>query len=415
MMRSISTTAFASVFLLSSTVLAQDAAAPAPAAPAPAPAEPAPKERIQLDKSPSADAPVLEELPVEVLPDKVEEPEPPPPEPTPVAPVVDNTPPPEPEPAKAKLLPAPTLPRILVLELVDKGAGADITAALSEAMAAQALKSHPGEVVTTQQLRLLMRAQATQQSLGCESFECSMSLGELTEAEKVLSGSVAKVGQDVVITLRMAETVGDDFKTVQRKVPLHQDLYFYATRQLTSLLLTGRSVETRVPVYIGSSIDGASIIVDGQGMGVAPKTLSLDPGFHEIRVLQEGYVAWRTQVEVEDATPLEVYAILVEEGVTLWPAAAVSAGLGVVTLAGAGVLFAYAFNAYDAERLPIPVEVGGYAADNSYVGLDPATKSDLRERQRAVQVFYFSSVGTAVVGTILVGVGGALLLADFVE
>ena len=73
---------FACLALASTSAVAQDAPAPAAPPPTTAPAasttaEPA-KERVKLDKSPSAEAPTLEELPVEVLPDKVEEPEPPP-------------------------------------------------------------------------------------------------------------------------------------------------------------------------------------------------------------------------------------------------------------------------------------------------------------------------------------------------
>ncbi|MCP4498717.1 MAG: PEGA domain-containing protein [Deltaproteobacteria bacterium] len=416
--------AFVLTGLFASTSFAQDAAPaavnpavgdpnPNPAAAAEgAPAVEATTPRVKVGSSPKITAPGLEELPVEVLSDKPVEVE------TPAPPIkVEIAPQPEkiPEvPEKKSVLPKPTLPRLLVLNLIDKGAGAQITEALSEAMTAQALKSHPGEVVTVQQLELALRAQETQQSLGCEAMSCFTSLGEITDAETILSGTVSKVGRDILVTLRTVNPGDGSSKNLQRKVSLHQDLYYYATRQLTSLLLTGQAVNTRVPVRIGASLEGVSVLVDGQGAGFAPLTIELDPGFHDVRLSLDGYVPWRTQIEVEETAPLEVYAILVEEGLTLWPAALVSASLGAVTLGGAGVLFAYASNAYNG-AVPIPAAAGGYENTNTYIGLQPADKAALRERQRAVQVFYFGSVATAAVGTVLVGVGGVLLAADLFE
>lgn len=263
--------------------------------------------------------------------------------------VEEGAPAPSPEPVEA---PPPAKPRLLVLDLVDEGAGPIVTGGLNQAMQGQAVQSYAGEVITTAQLRVALDAAGLQALSGCMSEACMTDLAGTVEADRVLGGSIAKAGDDYVITLLLVEAgTGARVKQEQRKVPSHEDLSYYAVKQLTSLALTGRSTDPLVPVVITASQPGALVIVDGKPVGEAPVTTQLDPGRHEVRVERSGYVSWRTITEVQEATPLALHAELIDPGFPLWPFA-VSAGLVSVAALAGGVTFGVAAqNAFDGSSL----------------------------------------------------------------
>src|SRR5688572_20560112 len=151
----------------------------------------------------------------------------PPPETPPAAlpaPADAATPPAAPAPATtptpSTALPAPTKPRLLVMDIVDKGAGPEATNAINQAVQGQAVLSHLGETVTATQIKIALDAAANQQLVGCESETCMTDIGKTVEAALVLSGNVAKVGDDFLITLLAVKAAdGSRIAQVQRKTP----------------------------------------------------------------------------------------------------------------------------------------------------------------------------------------------------
>lgn len=224
-----------------------------------------------------------------------------------------------------------------MLDLVDKGAGSEVTAAINAAVQAQAVESFKlGDTVTTGQLRVALDASALQQVSGCESERCMVDIARSVEATIALGGSVAALNDNVVMTVTAVKIAdGTRLAQVQRVVPLNRDLYFYAAKQLVAIALTGRTVDPTVPVIVRVDqpeslilVDGKSVTVEGVGGAVA-----LPPGQHEIRVRKGGFIDWITTVTIEEGTPLIVEAKLVADRVKLWP---VSVGAGALTLVLAG-------------------------------------------------------------------------------
>lgn len=269
-------------------------------------------------------------------------------------------------------------PRMLVMGLVDNGAGKEVTKAVTAAMNQQAIKSYNGIVTTAEEIRLTLTVSAQQQLTGCMEPRCMANVGKTIEADIVLGGNVSKVGDDIVITIlstnaRSGERMGSE----QRKVPLHQSLYFYAAQQLTSLVITGKVVSSRVPVRINASESAAEVLVDGRALGYAPMTVDLDPGQHVVRVTQGGYVPWQSTITVVDGTPLEVNATLSSESIALWP---VAIGAGVVStlfLGMAAVSLELAYENYNGG-----LGLGDLAHDNSIpilVDLIPRSSESYRQ------------------------------------
>jgi hypothetical protein len=270
------------------------------------------------------------------------------------------------------------------MDLVDKGAGPEVTGAVNQAVQGQAVQSHLGETVTSTQIKIALDAAANQAMIGCESEACMTDIGKTVEASIILGGSVAKVGEDFLITLLAVNARdGSRLSQVQRKVPGNRELYYYAARQLASIALTGRSVDPRVPVVINVGDGEGQIVVDGKDMGTAATTtVQLDPGSHEIRVRKSGKAEWKTIVNVEEATPLQVTADLVDDRIELWPVAIATGGATVVAM-GAAVLFGMAAQ----DDFDGSIDAPGFdrGPGDSYALKEPVDSQELFTLQQSVE------------------------------
>ncbi|MBI1947218.1 MAG: PEGA domain-containing protein [Deltaproteobacteria bacterium] len=347
---------------------------------------------------------------------------PPPAAPPPAAPVTESppaaappsdAPPTAPAPA-ASPLPPPTKPRLLAMDVVDKGAGLEVTNAINQAVQGQAVESHLGETITATQIKLLLDASANQQMLGCDAELCMASVGKLVEASIILGGNVAKVGEDFLITVLVVNPRdGTRVAQQQRKVPANRELYYYAAKQLTSLALTGRAVDPRVPVIIGlKDGDAATIVVDGEDRGQAPSlTVHLDPGQHEIRVRQSGKAEWKTVISVEDATPMQVLADPVDARISLWPAA-VATGVGTIVVTGAALMSGLVAEDVYAGTIDLPLY--DTTPDTSYSKPEPIDSLTLFQREQDVKLASAIANGLYVTGALLGVVTIALVTTDVV-
>ena len=87
--------------------------------------------------------------------------------------------------------------KLLVLDIVDRGAGADLTRVLSESIAVQAGRSSSGDVVSAAALRATLDAAELALLSGCEEEACMADLAGEVEADRVLGGSAAiELGRD---------------------------------------------------------------------------------------------------------------------------------------------------------------------------------------------------------------------------
>jgi hypothetical protein len=294
------------------------------------------------------------------------------------------TTPAEAPPEKASLLPPKTQPRLLVIDIADKGAGADVTNAVNQALQQQAVVSHRGEAITATQIKLLLDAQATQQLLGCDSEACMTQIGALVEADLIMGGNVTRVGDDVVITVLTVDPKdGRRVKQEQRKTPLNKDLYYYAAKQLSSLVLTGKAADPRVPVVVQVMAGGVAaegtIIVDGQERGLSSSAqLDLDPGAHEVIVKRPGFATWRTLLDVVEGTPQQVTATLVAERLQLWPVAIATGAGALVTGVASLLMLDVAAAEYSGQGVLFK------AGNGAYQTVAPTDSADLCQREETI-------------------------------
>ncbi len=347
---------------------------------------------------------------------------PPPPDDTgaekPAAPAATGTADTPPAPA-APAAPEGPKKRLLVLNLVDKGAGPEVTQALTDAVSKQAAESYIGEVVTPKDVETEVQRGELQMMAGCDSDNCAFSLGTLVDAERVLAGNVAKVGADYLITLLVVD-VGSGKREAfeQRKVPAFNELYFYAAKQLTAIALTGQSVDFAVPVMLEFSEDvDPKVLVDGKEGQLQGKLVMLDPGSHEIKVEAAGYETWKTSIDVKAGQPMSLRVEFVSSRIPLWPVTITLAGVGVVLAAIATPLYIVAHGRMGTLH-DTPV-VGGimgglFDRDETYLYKKPASSAFLSGKQS--EVFLFAVMGDALIGTAVVAelCAAGVLTADVV-
>lgn len=270
----------------------------------------------------------------------------------------------------------PVAPRLLVLELVDQGAGSDAVQAIGASLTAELRAHHAGEVVPVTEVRASLEAEALSALSGCGEPACLAAAGVPLEAALVVGGSVVSVDDDVLVTVLLVDprTGQEVARRQQRVAPLPAFLAHTGKRVGAELL--GAPLEgALVPVRVATTPAGARVSIDGEEVGASPVVVSLAPGRHTVAARQDGFEPWQTTLEVK-GDPLLVDAALVGTRLPLWPGAAGTGVLAVVAAAGASTFGLLALDAYEGT-------LGGRA--QSYLYVEPADTILLAEKQQQVQ------------------------------
>lgn len=273
---------------------------------------------------------------------------------------------------------------LLVLDLVDRGAGPELTKALTEALAAESTRALAnGAVVTAEGLRQDLQADALAALSGCDAEGCMRRLAEAVEADLVIGGSAALLGGDVVITVVLVNAaLGERLGEAQRKVPAHPELARYATRALTAKAFRVPALEEPVPVLLESTPEGARAFVDGNAVGNTPVLAPLTPGSHELTFRADGHDDQKLVVTVEDGAPLVLRAELRRPTIRLWPYAAGLGGVSLLAALGGGWAGIAAANAYDGS-------FGFFTPEEdiarSYLHASPVDSRSLAAKQQRVE------------------------------
>ena len=104
------------------------------------------------------------------------------------------------------------------------------------------------------------------------------------------------------------------FRSAERQIQI-SDKNVVSALGVTLVPLTSQSIENvNAPelgsLYVRSRPSGARVTVNGSRIGVTPFTVSLPVGRHEIRIEDEGYRMWITNVEIGSARRTQVKASL---------------------------------------------------------------------------------------------------------
>jgi hypothetical protein len=176
------------------------------------------------------------------------------------------------------------------------GMGAQVTRALQAAAIKEKL-----QVVTSEDLRARLGEKKYQELVKCAGKPAcvAQSLVDLSEITRAVSGSLSIDDKSYYLRLSLIDlktlTVTAD---VDRLILIASRRFQRDVEVLSGPLLRGER-EARGTLIINANVKNAQVTVNGEFLGVAPVTLQLKPGKHEVRVERPKYLPVQRLVDVE--------------------------------------------------------------------------------------------------------------------
>ena len=176
------------------------------------------------------------------------------------------------------------------------GMGAQVTRALLGAAAKEKLA-----VVTAEELRTRMGEKKYAELVKCAGKPAcvAQSLTELRDITRAVSGALSLDEKNYALRLSLIDlktlTVVAD---VDRLILIASRRFQKDVEQLSGPLLRGEK-EARGTLVVNVNVKNAQVTVNGEFIGVAPITLQLKPGKHEVKVDRPKYMPVQRLVDVD--------------------------------------------------------------------------------------------------------------------
>lgn len=195
-----------------------------------------------------------------------------------------------------KITPLPTKTIIAVTDFEPRGGVSENDAAsLSDRFREYLIKTGKFRVMERNEMDIILKEQGFQQTGACKDNACLVEMGQLIAVEKIISGSIGKVGSIHTISTKLLDVeTGAINKTVSEDCdcPIEQVLIKSTNRLARKManLPTEDSAKNisftkgNSSLFINSYPKGASIYIDGiRKEGTTPSTIeNLIPGNHTI-------------------------------------------------------------------------------------------------------------------------------------
>lgn len=200
-----------------------------------------------------------------------------------------------------------------VLDLDPNNVDPGETVAISERLRLYLGEQGVFRVIERQIMSEMMDEVGFQFSGACDTDECVVQVGRILGARKMVAGSVSKVGTIYSLQIRLVdiETSTIEFQALS-DVNGVEEVLMIATRVvavdlaqkviaqtgITPLITGNPLVVTSGQIRIESNPAGAEIFVDGDQVGVSPRTLALEEGTHELVLALNGYLTYTDNLAV---------------------------------------------------------------------------------------------------------------------
>lgn len=229
---------------------------------------------------------------------------------------------------------------VAVLDLRPSGETAAPTATAMTTMLTAEITALPGfRSISRNEIKSVLAHQADAMLAGCNEPRCAADVAELVKADLIIAGELSVVADATVVTLSLIDVAGEGGPQVVAR----QDASFRGAesdvlllaRPLAQRLLDGPNAQNHTGVLEVFTHSGATIIVDGKEVGVAPAPAlrDLPTGVHTLEVQQAGHLPAKLDVIVSRNETTISRVELMEEALTDQPWFWAAAG-GVVLLAG---------------------------------------------------------------------------------
>ncbi len=188
---------------------------------------------------------------------------------------------------------------IAVLEFEAAGVDAPAVQTLANVVRKELIKSKLFRVVERNLMDEILSEQGLQQS-GCTTTECVVEVGRLLGVQKILSGSISKLGELFIIDLQITNITTGEIEVLESidYVGKLEELP-RLIRELTTQVTTGSLAhEKETVLYVTSNPVGAKVYLDEKFSGNTPLKLNTDLENIAVRVSQAGYSNWAQSISI---------------------------------------------------------------------------------------------------------------------
>jgi hypothetical protein len=250
-----------------------------------------------------------------------------------------------------------------VLDLQAAGVDPAVATNLTQLLSTEIKRVEGASVLGRDDVQAMLQLEKDKNTLGCsDDAQCLAELGGALGVERLVVGTVGKLADSYVISLRLIST-----KRVSVENRITESYKGSEGELLRAIRHAGRrllGIDATEPGSIApsASVEGAKVFIDGIDLGVlpVPPKEGLAVGRHSVRFTAEHHYDWVGEVYVN---PAEATALYVEmqrtpdewyESWVFWTATAGVAALA-IGAAGAGV----GYLVWDANRsFPVSVSAG---------------------------------------------------------
>jgi hypothetical protein len=207
---------------------------------------------------------------------------------------------------------------IAVLTIESKGGISKSEAAtLSDRLGSMLVNTNAFIVLERGKMNDILSEQGFQQT-GCTSTECAVEVGKLLNVQKMVSGSIGKIGQTYTIDLSLI-----DVKTAQIEQSFIRDykgeidgllremksISDQIAMQASGKPLKEAEADKKYVVTIKSTPSGSDILVNNKKIGKTPYSFTAPGGMRlDVSVEKKNYQKWSRVITVDE--DMEVNAIL---------------------------------------------------------------------------------------------------------
>jgi hypothetical protein len=191
--------------------------------------------------------------------------------------------------------------KIAVLDLQARGVDASLTQSAGTLIASELNKLEVFKVISREDIRNMLSFEKDKQSLGCEADQaCLAEIGGALGVEYIIAGSLAKIGDTMVLSLALNNTKTSSVENrVSENVAKADALIGVISKNakvLVAKILKGR--EGYLVLTVAEA--GAVVKIDGQIKGTSPikGRLTLTWGPHLLEVEKTGFVAYNEDISI---------------------------------------------------------------------------------------------------------------------
>jgi hypothetical protein len=202
--------------------------------------------------------------------------------------------------------------RVAVNDLQPNGIDSSAARVISDRLRAEMVNTGLYTVMERGEMETILEEQGFQQSGACDDQACLVEVGQLLGVDRMLAGSIGKLGNLHTISLRMIDIkTGEILYTVNEDCPCPVERVLSDATRSVVVKLVKRTQEVRgdgaVPrlgtVAVSTDPQGARVLLDGTRRGITPCRLTdVSPGTYALRVELEEYQPVVEQIDVHLGT-----------------------------------------------------------------------------------------------------------------